>query len=230
MCLAVLVSDHRSEMNRIVIVDDHPAFRAWARAVLAADGFRIAGEAADAASAVAEVQAVRPDVVLLDVQLPDGDGFEVADALLAAWRRPHSRIGLLMMAVGLAWFVPQVGWAPNTLLWSVSFLLKDLWAPVLGHVFVSFPSGRLRARRDRLVVALAYGWWLATRLADMLTWHPVFRPPPSTTWVRNVFGVLGRQHLNDEIGRVTAVASVLVVVLGAGPVISPLPPPPPPRP
>jgi len=71
-------------MNRIVIVDDHPAFRAWARAVLAADGFRIAGEAVDGASAVAEVRAVRPDVVLLDVQLPDTDGFEVADALLAA--------------------------------------------------------------------------------------------------------------------------------------------------
>ena len=50
-------------MNRIVIVDDHPAFRAWARAVLAADGFRVAGEAADAAGAVAQVQAVRPDVV-----------------------------------------------------------------------------------------------------------------------------------------------------------------------
>src|SRR5215831_9489789 len=64
MCLAVLVSDHRSEMNRIVIVDDHPAFRAWARAVLAADGFRVAGEAADAASALAEVQAVRADAVL----------------------------------------------------------------------------------------------------------------------------------------------------------------------
>jgi hypothetical protein len=58
---------------------------------------------------------------------------------IAAWRRPHSRIGALMMAVGLAWFTPTVGWAPDTLLWSVSFLLKDLWAPVLGHVFVSFP-------------------------------------------------------------------------------------------
>ena len=75
-------------MNRIVIVDDHPAFRAWARAVLAADGFRVAGEAADAASALAEVQAARPDIVLLDVQLPDADGFEVADALLAARPRP----------------------------------------------------------------------------------------------------------------------------------------------
>jgi len=75
-------------MNRIVIVDDHPAFRAWARAVLAADGFRVVGEAVDAASALAEVRAVRPDVVLLDVQLPDADGFEVAEALLAARPRP----------------------------------------------------------------------------------------------------------------------------------------------
>ena len=74
-------------MNRILIVDDHPAFRAWARAVLAADGFRIAGEAVDGASALAEVRAVRPDVVLLDVQLPDVDGFEVAGALLAAGSR-----------------------------------------------------------------------------------------------------------------------------------------------
>jgi DNA-binding NarL/FixJ family response regulator len=88
MCLPVLLSDHQGEMNRIVIVDDHAAFRAWARTLLAADGFSIVGEAVDGASAVAEVLAVRPDVVLLDVQLPDADGFEVADALLTAWPRP----------------------------------------------------------------------------------------------------------------------------------------------
>jgi len=75
-------------MNRIVIVDDHHAFRAWARAVLAADGFRVVGEAVDGASAVAEVGALQPDVVLLDVQLPDADGFEVAGVLLAARPRP----------------------------------------------------------------------------------------------------------------------------------------------
>ncbi len=71
-------------MNRILIVDDHPAFRAWARIVLAADGFRIAGEAVDGATALAEVRAVQPDVVLLDVQLPDADGFEVAEVLLVS--------------------------------------------------------------------------------------------------------------------------------------------------
>jgi signal transduction histidine kinase len=137
---------------------------------------------------------------------------------VAAWRRPNSRIGLLMMAAGLAWFIPTVGWAPNALLWSVSFLLNDMWAPVVAHVFVSFPSGRLRARRDRLVVALAYGWWLAARLADMLTWHPGYTAPPP--WVRNVFYVLGNQHLHDQITRVDTVASVALVALVAGTVIS----------
>lgn len=76
------------DMNRIVIVDDHSVFRAWAKAVLAADGFQIAGEAADGASALVEVRATRPDLVLLDVQLPDADGFEVAVALLAVQPQP----------------------------------------------------------------------------------------------------------------------------------------------
>jgi DNA-binding NarL/FixJ family response regulator len=88
MRLAVLSSDHRIGMDSIMIVDDHQGFRAWARVVLAADGFQIAGEAVDGASALAQVRAVHPDVVLLDVQLPDADGFEVADALLAARPRP----------------------------------------------------------------------------------------------------------------------------------------------
>jgi signal transduction histidine kinase len=158
------------------------------------------------------------DVPVVLVQNAAGSSFLIV-GWVAAWRRPNSRIGLLMMAVGLAWFVTEVGWAPSALLWSISALLGDLWAPVLGHVFVSFPSGRLRARRDRLVVVLAYGWWLAARLANALTWHPVYTPPPPP-WVRNVFGVLGSQHLNDEITRVTSVASVAVVALAAGTVIS----------
>jgi DNA-binding NarL/FixJ family response regulator len=70
-------------MDRIVIVDDHPGFRAWAAAMLAADGFEVVGEAVDGASAIERVRAARPDVVLLDVQLPDTDGFVVAGALLA---------------------------------------------------------------------------------------------------------------------------------------------------
>jgi DNA-binding NarL/FixJ family response regulator len=62
----------------VLIVDDHPGFRGWARAFLDAEGYHVVGEAGDGASAVREVVRLRPDVVLLDVHLPDFDGFEVA--------------------------------------------------------------------------------------------------------------------------------------------------------
>jgi DNA-binding NarL/FixJ family response regulator len=65
----------------VLIVDDHPSFRATARAILEADGFEVVGEAEDGTSAVEAVHRLRPDVVLLDVQLPDMDGFAVLERL-----------------------------------------------------------------------------------------------------------------------------------------------------
>jgi DNA-binding NarL/FixJ family response regulator len=68
----------------ILIVDDHPSFRAAARLLLEAEGFDVVGVAVDGASAVAETLRLAPKVVLLDVGLPDIDGFEVASHLRAA--------------------------------------------------------------------------------------------------------------------------------------------------
>src|SRR5918912_1409014 len=65
----------------VLIVDDHQGFRAGARALLEADGFEVLGEAADGESAVAQARRLRPQVVLLDVQLPGIDGFAVAEQL-----------------------------------------------------------------------------------------------------------------------------------------------------
>jgi DNA-binding NarL/FixJ family response regulator len=68
----------------VLIVDDHEGFRRTARALLEADGFEVVGEAADGASAIAEATRLRPSLVLLDIQLPDLDGFEVAARLAEA--------------------------------------------------------------------------------------------------------------------------------------------------
>ena len=72
----------------MLIVDDHPRFRSMARALLESEGFAVVGEAADGAEAIAAVEALRPAVVLLDVQLPDLDGFEVTERLSARQDAP----------------------------------------------------------------------------------------------------------------------------------------------
>jgi DNA-binding NarL/FixJ family response regulator len=65
----------------LLIVDDHADFRAGARALLQVDGFEVLGEATDGESALEAARRLRPQVVLLDVQLPGTDGFAVADRL-----------------------------------------------------------------------------------------------------------------------------------------------------
>ncbi len=62
---------------RLLIVDDHAGFRASARRLLEAEGFTVVGEAEGARAALPAVAALSPDVVLVDIALPDGDGFDV---------------------------------------------------------------------------------------------------------------------------------------------------------
>src|SRR5580765_8538474 len=68
-------------MSTILIVDDDSRFRAQARDVLAADGFVVIGEAVDGVSGLEAARALQPDFVLLDIGLPDIEGFEVARVL-----------------------------------------------------------------------------------------------------------------------------------------------------
>lgn len=74
----------RGVAARVLIVDDHAPFRSLARRLLVAGGFQVVGEAADGADALSAARDLAPDVVLLDVQLPDIDGPEVAARLAAA--------------------------------------------------------------------------------------------------------------------------------------------------
>lgn len=77
-----LLEELRSTQG-VLIVDDHPSFRRCARALLTSEGFDVVGEAADGKSALEAATALDPELILLDVQLPDIDGFEVARRLLA---------------------------------------------------------------------------------------------------------------------------------------------------
>jgi DNA-binding NarL/FixJ family response regulator len=65
----------------VLVVDDHPTFRASVRRLLELDGFRVVAEAADARAALRLVQELEPELMLLDVGLPDRSGFDVAKEL-----------------------------------------------------------------------------------------------------------------------------------------------------
>jgi two-component system response regulator EvgA len=76
-------------MNTILIIDDHTGFRVQARAILEADGFTVVGEADDGVSGLAAARSMRPDLVLLDIGLPDIEGFDVARELAVDGPPPH---------------------------------------------------------------------------------------------------------------------------------------------
>ena len=103
-------------MSSVLIVDDHPSFRASARRLLEAEGYTVVGEAGDGASALERARELRPDLVLLDVQLPDLDGFEVASRLRAiepalavvlTSSRDGADFGPLVRGSGARGFVPK---------------------------------------------------------------------------------------------------------------------------
>ena len=105
-------------MNRtVLIVDDHPSFRASARAMLESEGFDVVGEAEDGATALDAVSMLTPDVLVLDIQLPDMTGFDVCDELerrsgvrpdiILVSSRDGSDYGELVAASCACGFVPK---------------------------------------------------------------------------------------------------------------------------
>jgi DNA-binding NarL/FixJ family response regulator len=80
---ATCLCDSSGVGRTVLIVDDHARFRAAARALLEEAGFDVAGEAEDGASAFAGATELSPEIILLDIHLPDVDGFVVAERLVA---------------------------------------------------------------------------------------------------------------------------------------------------
>jgi len=100
----------------VLIVDDHAGFRARARELLETEGYEVVGEADDGGSALRASRRLGPDIVLLDVQLPDLDGFEVAGrltsngegpAVVLVSSRDGSDFGSLVRDCGARGFIPK---------------------------------------------------------------------------------------------------------------------------
>ena|SRR5438876_9431251 len=99
---------------RVLIVDDHPSFRASARTLLELEGFEVVGEAADGASALELVGRLQPELVLLDIALPDTSGFDVAERLaggpsevILTSSREQRDLGRRVRSSGALGFVPK---------------------------------------------------------------------------------------------------------------------------
>jgi DNA-binding NarL/FixJ family response regulator len=104
-------------MSTILIVDDHASFRAQARAVLKAAGHLVVGEAPDGRTGIDLARALAPEVVLLDIGLPDIDGFEVARRLAEAAVLP---VVILTSSRDAAEYGPRVSESP-----VAGFIPKD---------------------------------------------------------------------------------------------------------
>jgi len=99
---------------RVVIVDDHPSFRASARTLLELEGFEVVGEAADGRSGLKIARELEPELVLLDVALPDTNGFEVAARLaggpskvVLTSSREQRDLGSRVQSSGALGFIPK---------------------------------------------------------------------------------------------------------------------------
>jgi signal transduction histidine kinase len=96
----------------------------------------------------------------------------VGVGLIAMSQPRRRRIGLLMAAVGLTWFIYDVGWIYEPLTYTIGTVGAGVYQPILAHLTVVFPSGRIRSPVDRAVVVGAYGLYGLASLSSQVLWDP----------------------------------------------------------
>jgi DNA-binding NarL/FixJ family response regulator len=91
-----LPNPNRNDPRRILLVEDHPIVRSGIGAVLQGEtGLEVCGVADDRASALGKIEALAPDLVLLDISLKDSDGMDLLKEILALW--PEQKVLMLSM-------------------------------------------------------------------------------------------------------------------------------------
>ena len=177
-------------MIRVLLVDDHPVVRAGLTGILEAEeGIEVAGEAASAAEAVTAARAVRPDVVLMDLRMPGGDGVAATAAVLK--EVPATRVLVL------------------TTYESDSDILRAIEAGATGYLLKDAGRGELvkairAAARGETVLAPA----VATRIVDRMR-----RPLPADALSPReveVLRLVARGLSNSEIGRELSISEATV--------------------
>ncbi|SNR36545.1 response regulator [Blastococcus mobilis] len=119
---------------RVFLVDDHEVVRRGVAEVLEDDpGISVVGEAGSVAEALVRVPAVRPDVVLIDMRLPDGDG-------AALWRRLHGQVPGLRCLV-LTSYAEQEALDAAVQAGASGFLLKQVRGPALASAVRTVAGG-----------------------------------------------------------------------------------------
>ena len=172
------------ERIRLVIVDDHPSFRSGLRALLAtADDIEVVGEAAGGHEAVGSVGRLQPDVVLMDVTMPGGDGIEATARIIET--SPHIAIIVLTMDGG------------------DGAVMRALRAGARGYVLKGAQRAELlRAIRSVAAGDAVLGPGVARRLPAYLASTPTDAAAPFpelTDREREILGLVAQGRSNTEI-------------------------------
>jgi signal transduction histidine kinase len=128
----------------------------------------------------------------------------IGTGLYAWWRRPENRTGLLMAAVGFAWFATSLSASDDDLVFTIGIALDGLYGALLGHLLIAFPTGRLATRAERLLVTGIYLTVTVLQLPALLF--------EDTDEPRNLLMVESNQDLSDLLDALQfAVAFALIV-------------------